>query len=162
MSNTKCNRECPHCHKIVSIRSSLYYFLRGTSYSIRCNHCHQKIKPEREPFPFYLSVCAGFFSVYLPTMYGIYILKKGFWDSALISIPFIVLLELIIGVLIIKRIKYIKSSWIGLFSILSLKYLLMMEWKERMTGLIYKKEASVWEASSRLLFLLDLNQGPSD
>lgn len=108
MNKTKTIRKCPYCHCKVSIWRSLHYFFRGTNYSIQCNHCHQRIKPQKEPIPFQYCVCAGFFSVVLPIYSYIYMYKGSFADAVLFAIPFFILVELIISLLILIRIQYIK------------------------------------------------------
>lgn len=50
---------CPHCTRKLPFRTYSTYFLRGTDYVVLCPHCHQSIKPIKEPIPFLLCVQAG-------------------------------------------------------------------------------------------------------
>lgn len=63
------NRECPYCHKKVSLRKCIKYIIKGTKYSTTCNHCGQQLWLEKEPLPFMYSVSAGFFIMYLPMQF---------------------------------------------------------------------------------------------
>lgn len=109
MNSVKHIRECPYCHRKVSIWLSSFYLFRGTDYSINCNHCHKKIKPKKEPVSFLYCVCAGFLSVVLPVDYCVYMRKEDFVHSVLFALPFFILVEIIILFLILKRIEYTKK-----------------------------------------------------
>ena len=63
------NRECPYCHKKVSLRKCIKYIIKGTKYSTTCNHCGQQLWLEKEPLPFLYCVSAGFFIMYLPMQF---------------------------------------------------------------------------------------------
>lgn len=63
------NRECPYCHKKVSLRKCIKYIIKGTKYSTTCNHCGQQLWLEKEPLPFMYCVSAGFFIMYLPMQF---------------------------------------------------------------------------------------------
>lgn len=63
------NRECPYCHKKVSLRKCIKYIIKGTKYSTTCNHCGQQLWLEKEPLPFMYCVSTGFFIMYLPMQF---------------------------------------------------------------------------------------------
>lgn len=42
-------RECPHCHRQVSLQVCSKYLLRGTNYTVRCNHCNTELALVKEP-----------------------------------------------------------------------------------------------------------------
>lgn len=67
------NRECPYCHKKVSLRKCIKYIIKGTKYSTTCNHCGQQLWLEKEPLPFMYCVSAGFFIMYLPMQFFLYL-----------------------------------------------------------------------------------------
>lgn len=75
------NRECPYCHKKVSLRKCIKYIIKGTKYSTTCNHCGQQLWLEKEPLPFMYCVSAGFFIMYLPMQFFLYYCNLGFIDS---------------------------------------------------------------------------------
>ena len=89
------NRECPYCHKKVSLRKCIKYIIRGTKYSTTCNHCGQQLWLEKEPLPFMYCVSAGFFIMYLPMQFFLYYRNLGFIDSVLYCLPIAVVSDVI-------------------------------------------------------------------
>lgn len=100
------NRICPYCHKKVSAWKSSFYFLRGTDHSIKCNHCHQRIKLKKEPIPFMLCCWLGFLTMYLPIEIYLYIYDSGFWEAVLFALPFTITLLLLICIITLIRIQF--------------------------------------------------------
>ena len=74
-------RECPYCHKRISIRKCTYYFWRGTRYTIHCNHCGQEVRPLKEPIPFNYTVVAGLLTSYISMEFFLYYIGLNFVDS---------------------------------------------------------------------------------
>ena len=74
------NRECPYCHKKVSLRKCIKYIIKGTKYSTTCNHCGQQLWLEKEPLPFMYCVYTGFFIMYLSMQFFLYYCNLGFID----------------------------------------------------------------------------------
>ena len=81
------NRECPYCHKKISLRNCVKYVYRGTAYSTTCNHCGNRVKLIKEPYPFMYAVFAGGLSAYLPMQFFLYIAKLTFVQSLLYTLP---------------------------------------------------------------------------
>ena len=99
-------RECPYCHKKVSVLKCTFFLLRGTAYSIRCNHCGNSISPSKEPIPFNACVVAGFLSIFLPMQFCLYYLHMGFLDSLMCALPIFLLLLAAVIILTLCRIKF--------------------------------------------------------
>lgn len=58
------NRECPYCHKKVSLRKCIKYIIKGTKYSTTCNHCGQQLWVGKGTATFYvLCFCRFFYNV---------------------------------------------------------------------------------------------------
>ena len=97
-------RECPHCRRQVSVEVCSKYFLRGTAYTVRCNHCDTELALIREPVPFKWCPLAGFLSVVIPGEYFLFVrhicLIKSLTYAALFGI-------LTIGVIAFYTIKRI-------------------------------------------------------
>lgn len=74
-------RECPHCHRMVSIKTCSTYFLRGTAYHIRCNHCNAELALINEPVPFKWCPLIGYMSTVIPAVYFLFVRKFGFVES---------------------------------------------------------------------------------
>lgn len=103
-------RECPYCHKKISIYKCSYYFFRGTNYSIHCNHCKEEVKLLKEPisfnYCFLLGICIsyGFMNLFL------YILKIDFFNSLLYTLPIITIFIVALMALTLKRIIFTKKT----------------------------------------------------
>lgn len=66
-------RECPHCHRKVSINVCSEYFLHGTAYEVNCNHCNTRLTLTKEPIPFKWCPLAGFLCGIIPAEYFFFI-----------------------------------------------------------------------------------------
>lgn len=97
------NRECPYCHKKVSLRKCIKYIIKGTKYSTTCNHCGQQLWLEKEPLPFMYCVSAGFFMMYLPMQFFLYYCNLDFIDSVLYCLPIAVVAEAICSIVVLDR-----------------------------------------------------------
>ena len=104
------NRECPHCHKKVSIRNCIKYILRGTNYSTTCNHCGRKLWLVKEPIPFMYCVFAGFLMMYLPMQYFLYYCEMDFLHSMLYCLPLAFITEVVCSILILCIIYFKKKK----------------------------------------------------
>ena len=103
------NRECPYCHKNISISRCSHYFLHGTNYSIRCNHCNQEVKLLKEPISFNYCFIIGFCISYGFMSFFLYFLKLDFIESLLYTLPIIIVFLLITMILTLKRIIFMKK-----------------------------------------------------
>lgn len=103
-------RICPHCHKKVSLWKCMYYFLRNSNYSIRCNHCHTAIWPVKDPIKIEYCVFAGFLSVYLPATFCLLKFHTDFFTSILCALPFFLLVEGVIMIRTLRKLRFIWSS----------------------------------------------------
>lgn len=74
-------RECPHCHKMVSINVCSEYFLHGSAYVVQCNHCDTRLTLVKEPIPFKWCPFAGFLCGIIPAEYFLFIKKLGLVES---------------------------------------------------------------------------------
>lgn len=106
MHSKRVLRECPHCHKSISLRNTSIYLLRGTDYVIKCNHCLNNVKPKKEPMPFYISVLGGFLSVVIPIQFCLYYLKMDFLDSLLVASIFWLIWCIIVSLNTFTKITY--------------------------------------------------------
>lgn len=70
-------RECPHCHRIVSIGVCSAYFFHGTAYHIHCNHCDAELALVKEPVPFKWCPFIGLMSTTIPAVYFLFVLELG-------------------------------------------------------------------------------------
>ena len=104
------NRECPYCHKEISLKRCFLYIYRGTNYPTRCNHCSHKVMLVREPVPFMYCVCAGFLSIYIPTSLFLYFYHFSFWKAALCSLPFALICFIVCVVLTFKRLFFKRTD----------------------------------------------------
>lgn len=104
------NRECPYCHKRISIGRCLIYMYRGTNYSTRCNHCERMVKLKKEPISFVYCVCAGFLSIYLPMQFFLYFCDFPFFKSALFSLPIGILCVAVCILLTFKNIIFQRNE----------------------------------------------------
>lgn len=102
------NRECPYCHKKVSLRKCIKYIIKGTKYSTTCNHCGQQLWLEKEPLPFMYCVSVGFFIMYLPMQFFLYYCNLGFIDSVLYCLPIAVVAEAICLIVVLYKIYFRK------------------------------------------------------
>lgn len=96
-------RECPHCHHIVSLRTCSKYLLRGTGYSIHCNHCNKELALIKEPIPFKWCPFIGSLSTVIPAVYFLFFLKLGFDRSMLYAAIFGLFAIITISILTFKR-----------------------------------------------------------
>lgn len=96
-------RECPNCRRLVSIRTCSKYLLRGTNYSIYCNHCNKELALIKEPIPFKWCQFIGFLSTVIPAVYFLFFLKLGFDKSMLLAALFGVLGILTVSIFTFKR-----------------------------------------------------------
>lgn len=103
-------RECPYCHKRISILRCSRFLFRGTNYTILCNNCNKEVKLLKEPIPFIYTVFAGALVSYLSMQFFIYFMKLDFLNSLFCSIPVFVLGELVVMVIILKKIRFIKAK----------------------------------------------------
>lgn len=103
-------RECPYCHKQISFSKCSIYFLRGTAFSIRCNHCNKSISLEKEPIPVKACWVAGFASIVVPMNFCLYHLHTSFRKALACSLPIFLFLLLASMVLTICRIKFKKND----------------------------------------------------
>ena len=101
-------RECPYCHKKVSISNCFKYIIRGTKYSTTCNHCEHEIWLEKEPLPFTYCVVVGFLIIYIPLQFCIYYLHMDFISSVIYCMPLAVIAEIASIILTLKRIYFKK------------------------------------------------------
>ncbi len=99
-------RECPHCHRQVSLQVCSKYLLRGTNYTVRCNHCNTELALVKEPIPFNYCVMAGFLSGVIPAQYCLYILKMGLIQSMTYAIMLGLIAEIVCIMLTFKKIKF--------------------------------------------------------
>lgn len=102
------SRECPYCHKKVSLRKCIKYIIKGTKYSTICNHCGKQLWLEKEPLPFLYCVSAGFFIMYLSMQFFLYYCNLGFIDSVLYCLPIAVVSEAICSIVVLYRIYFTK------------------------------------------------------
>ena len=108
MIEKKVLRECPHCHKSISLRNTSIYLLRGTKHIIRCNHCHNEVRPSKEPMPFNTSVVGGFLSVVIPLQICLYYFRIDFLGSLLIASIFWIFWCIIVSLCTFTRIEFTK------------------------------------------------------
>lgn len=105
-------RECPYCHKRISIRKCTYYFWRGTRYTIHCNHCGQEVRPLKEPIPFNYTVVAGLLTSYISMEFFLYYIGLNFVDSLIHCIPIFAFAMALVMIIVLGRIKFIQN-WNG-------------------------------------------------
>lgn len=103
-------RECPYCHKRISVLKCSYYFLRGTDYSIHCNHCHKEVWLAKEPIPFMYCVCVGFILAVIPMNFFLYYMKFDFLKSAICCLPIFAIAAFVIMIVILRKIKFAKKK----------------------------------------------------
>lgn len=96
-------RECPHCHRLVSIGTCSTYLLRGTAYTIHCDHCNTELALVKEPVPFKWCPLMGFLSGVIPAEYFLYIKNLGLARSLSYAAVFGVFGLAIIVVLTFQR-----------------------------------------------------------
>lgn len=99
-------RECPHCHHQVSMTVCSKYFLRGTAYTVYCNHCNTELALVKEPVPFQWCVFAGFLSTVIPAEYFLYVQKLGLARSLSYAALIGVLGVGIVCMLVLKGIRF--------------------------------------------------------
>lgn len=101
-------RECPYCHKKVSLRNCLKYILRGTGYPTTCNHCGRELWLAKEPMPFNYCVIAGFLLMYIPIQFCIYYCHMDLVTAVSYCWPIAVIAELVSIILTLRRIYFKK------------------------------------------------------
>lgn len=99
-------RECPHCHGQVSLKVCRKYILRGTAYTVRCNHCNTELALVKEPIPFKWCPFMGFVSTAVPAEYFLFIRKLGFARSMTYAALIGIFCLGIIILLTFKRIRF--------------------------------------------------------
>ncbi len=99
-------RECPYCHRPVSLKVCAKYLLRGTAYTIRCNHCDTELALIREPIPFKWCCCAGFISTAIPAEYFLFIKRLGLIRSLGYAAVIGMIVLFIISVMILKNCRF--------------------------------------------------------
>lgn len=102
-------RECPHCHRLVSLKICSKYLLRGTAYTIRCNHCNTELALQKEPIPFNLCSFIGLLSTVIPAVYFLFIIRLGFDKSILYAAIIGLFAVIIISILTFNR-SYFKIA----------------------------------------------------
>lgn len=104
-------RECPHCRRQVSVGVCSRYFLRGTAYTVRCNHCDTELALVKEPIPFKWCPFAGFLSAVIPAEYFLFVRHLGLAKSLSYAAVCSAATVCIIAVLTIKRIYFKKVTY---------------------------------------------------
>lgn len=99
-------RECPYCHKIISLKRCLTFLFKGTNYTTTCNHCNRSVKLEKEPIPFMYCVFAGFLSIFLPMQLFLYVYKMSFVQSLLYSLPIVIACIFIVSFLTLRKMHF--------------------------------------------------------
>lgn len=99
-------RECPHCHRLVSIKVCSKYLLRGTAFTVYCNHCNTELALTKEPIPFKWCLLAGFLSTMVPAEFFLYVLKLGLVKSLLCAALIGIIVIGVISLLILGRIRF--------------------------------------------------------
>ncbi len=99
-------RECPYCHRLVSIKVCSKYLLRGTVYTVYCNHCNTELALTKEPIPFKWCLLAGFLSTMVPAEFFLYVLKLGLVKSLLCAALIGIIVIGVISLLILGRIRF--------------------------------------------------------
>lgn len=98
-------RECPYCHKRISIRKCTYYFWRGTRYTIHCNHCGREVRPLKEPIPFNYTVIAGLLTSYMSMEFFLYYIGL----NLIHCIPIFAFAMALVMIIVLGRIKFIQN-----------------------------------------------------
>ncbi len=96
-------RECPHCHRKISIKNCSTYLLRGTATTIHCDHCNTELALIKEPIPFKWCPLIGFLSTFIPAEYFLFIKNLSFAKSMSYAAMIGVVAIIIIGVLTFRR-----------------------------------------------------------
>lgn len=102
------NRICPCCNKKVSLKRCTHYFLYDATHTIRCNHCDNEIKPEKNPTNTSYCIYYGFASIYAPMYIFLYFYDKDFLTSFIYSLPIFIFLITAIMVITIKRLYFVR------------------------------------------------------
>lgn len=96
-------RECPHCRRSVSIKTCSKYLLRGTAYTVRCDHCNTELALIKEPVPFKWCPFAGFAGTVIPAEYFLIVQKLGLAKSLSYAALCGLFVVVIISILTFKR-----------------------------------------------------------
>ena len=102
-------RGCPHCHRSISIKTCSKYLLRGTAYTVRCDHCNTELALVKEPVPFKWCPFAGFASTVIPAEYVLVVQELGLAKSLSYAALFGLFSVIIISILTFKR-SYFKIA----------------------------------------------------
>lgn len=100
------NAKCPTCGQHVSFRIVSKYFWHGTNYYTCCNHCGQKIHPEKEPVSTFVCFSFGGLSVLLPMYMYWYLIAWDFLPALLCALPFTVITIATSCILVMRNIKF--------------------------------------------------------
>jgi len=104
-------RECPYCHKKVSLRKCSICFLRVTSNSIRCNHCNYSISLLKEPISVSACVAVGFLSMVIPMNFFLCYMHFSFGKALMYTFPIIVVEIILSMILTLRKIKFKRTYW---------------------------------------------------
>ncbi len=99
-------RECPHCHRLVSMKVCSKYILCGTAYTVCCNHCNTELALVKQPVPFQWCMFAGFLSTVIPAEYFLYVQNLGLARSLLYAALIGLLGVGIVSILVLKGIRF--------------------------------------------------------
>ncbi len=86
------SRECPYCHKKISLKRCSKYMLKGTKDTTTCDKCGNEVKLIREPIPFIYCVWWGILCGYLPIQFYLYVCDFSFMKSVLCTLPLALIL----------------------------------------------------------------------
>lgn len=105
------NRECPCCHKQVSLRRCSSYFWKGvTPITMRCNHCHEEIRIVKNPVPLAFWVIGGVVMGNLPSILTYFCFRHDFLKAILYSLPTWPIIISTLVVVSLMRMKFEKED----------------------------------------------------
>ena len=100
---------CPHCQKKITFSTCAKYFIYGTAHVEECPHCHQSIKPIKEPIPFILCVNLGVFVAAASFYFFVFFVEDHIGKAILFALLCGTVLFLVLSLLVYKFIQFTRA-----------------------------------------------------
>lgn len=97
---------CPHCQQEIVFSICAKYFVFSIKHEEKCSHCHQSIKPVKEPIPFAWCVAIGANLAVIAFYFFVYFIEDNVGKAMLFTMGCGVLLFVILSMVFYKQISF--------------------------------------------------------
>ena len=97
---------CPHCQQGIVFSICAKYFVFSIKHEEKCSHCHQSIKPVKEPIPFAWCVAIGANLAVIAFYFFVYFIEDNVGKAMLFTMGCGILLFIVLSLLFYKYISF--------------------------------------------------------